>query len=221
MSISRRSRLLLGLICLCTSGCGGGSAARLIADLHDDDVQVRRKAARALADSQFADDERVVPALTAATRDADLLVQEAAITSLGQFGALAQSALPELEQAIGSTEPSIRLATALAMSKIDPTTTAFQQVLIESLRSGHAPLFLEVGQLGKNAQWAIPTLVDLLADQQTHVRALSARALGEIGISNDKVDTALKRRLQDREPSVRRAAEAAIEQLRKSASPED
>jgi HEAT repeat protein len=136
------------------------------------------------------------------------------MASLGQFGTLAISALPELEQALGSSEPSIRLAAALATSKIDPTSTAFKPVFIESLRGGNAPLFLEVGQMGKNAQWAVPALVDLLADQKTHVRALAARALGEIGISNDKVDAALKRRLQDREPAVRRAAEAAIDKRR-------
>ena len=219
MSTNRVTQFSIAFVCICTLGCGD-PASPLLAQLRDDDVQVRRKAARTLADARFVNDERVVPALAAATRDADLLVQEAAITSLGQFGTLAESALPELEQALGSLESSIRLAAALAMSKIDPTSKSHQQVLIESLRNGHAPLFLEVGQMGKNAQWAVPTLVDLLTDQQTHVRALAARALGEIGTSNDKVDAALKRRLQDREPAVRRAAEAAIEQLRISATTE-
>jgi HEAT repeat protein len=150
MSTNCVAHFSIAFVCLCALGCSDPTGS-LLAQLHGDDIQTRRKAARALADSQFADDERVVPALTAATRDDDLLVQEASITALGKFGTLAESALPELEQALSSTEPPIRLAAALAISKIDPTSTAFQQVIFESLRNGDPPIFLDVGQMGKNA----------------------------------------------------------------------
>jgi HEAT repeat protein len=211
MTTERIFQVPAWLLFLLIVGCGG-ETSRLIAELHHDDATVRTKAARALADPQFADNPSIVAALTAAIDDAEPSVQEAAIITLVPFGEAAKPALPKLEASLDSTHPAVRLSAARAIAHIDPASTHYQSALIEALRSGNAPLFLEVQQLA-NAQWAIPTLIDLLAHRQTHVRALSAQTIGVIGHNNAEVTSALKRRLQDAEPPVRRAAETALSQL--------
>jgi HEAT repeat protein len=200
------------LSCLFILGCGG-SASRLIAELDHEDPQVRRQAARALSDSQYAGDERVVAALVGAVADADVGVSQAAITTLGRFGEAAKPAVPVLEGSLSHSESRLRLAAARSLAKIDPQSTRYQQEFLEALREGNGPVFLEVGRMGKKAQWAVPTLVELLNHQQTHVRALAAQTLGEIGIASDEITSALQRRLQDSEPSVRHAAQSAIKRL--------
>jgi HEAT repeat protein len=207
----RLVRAPAGLLCLSILGCGG-EASRLIAELRHDDANVRLKAARALADPVFAGDERVVAALTAAIDDSDPAVQEAVVTTLVTFGEAGAPALPALEGLLTSRDPAVQLAAARAISRIEPESTNYRPALIESLRAGHAPLFLEVQEM-PDAQWAVPTLVELLSDSRTHVRALSAQALGNIGHADDEVIAALKRRLQDGEIAVRRAAKAALDHL--------
>ena len=68
--------------------------------------------------------------------------------------------------------------------------------------------------MGPDAEWAVATLIKLTSHPQTHIRALSARALGEIGITTDQVQSTLKKLLRDRELPVRQTAETALEQLR-------
>jgi HEAT repeat protein len=121
--------------------------------------------------------------------------------------------VPALERVLGDTDTSVRLSAAVALQKIDPANQSFRPLLIESLEAGHAPLFLEVGRMGPDAEWAVPTLVTLLTHPQPQIRALSARALGEIGVAGRIVETALKQRLRDDSAAVRRAAERALEQI--------
>lgn len=211
MSCKRAAWLALGCLCLWTAGCGGPSTAELIRQLGDADPVVRRAAVEALAE-QTGKGERVVAALTTAVGDADPSVRVIAITALGEAGA--DSSLAALEQALENPIETTRVVAALAIQKIDPQAESYQRVILESLRGGNGPLFLEVGQMGTDAAWAVPTLIELTSHPRTHVRGLSARVLGEIGVADERVISALERRLNDSEPGVRHAAEFALGQLR-------
>jgi HEAT repeat protein len=203
----------VGLLCVLAQGCSNRATTRLIAQLGDADPHSRSKAARALALPEHAGDARVVPALVRAVGDVSPLVQETAITSLGQFPESAEPALSALAEALHSNTTPVRVAAALAIAKIDSQATNYREVMLESLREGNASMFLEIGQLGRRAEWAAPSLVSLLTHPRTHVRALAARALGEVGIANDQIHSALRQRLKDREPPVRQAAAVALEKL--------
>lgn len=205
------------LACLCwlilfTPGCDN-STDRLIAQLCNDDVEARRAAARALAD-QRGHAAEVVSALSDAVQDPDLEVRELAIGALREMHGEAVDALPALEQALADPELSVRFSAALAMQKIDPGNEAYVPVLLESLRSGHGTVFIEVGRMGAEAEWAVPTLIELLSHQEATIRALAASTLGRIGTASGDAEQALERTTRDPEPAVRRAAESALEQIR-------
>jgi hypothetical protein len=184
----------------------------LIAELRDGDPAARRSAARALAAEQHNADEAAA-ALAAALQDSDLEVRELAADSLGRIGPAAKSALPALQQSLQDSESSVRRMAALAIHQLNPSDERYRRVLIEALRAGDGPVFLELGRRGAAAEWAVPALVELLSDPRVQVRTLAARALGEIGFAGNDVEAALRRRLRDAEPVVRKEAENALQQI--------
>ena len=161
MPSSHASRILLvwgGLLAL---GCSH-STDKLIAQLGDADPVVRRATARALGEEQGSSADAVA-ALGHAIKDSDIEVRENAADALGQQGTAAKSSVRALEQALDDPELSVRLKAALAIRSIDPASQSYVPVLIASLRAGHGPVFLEVGRMGTDADWAVPTLVALLS----------------------------------------------------------
>ncbi len=210
MPTNSSPRLIVVCSVLFVVGCGN-STERLIAQLGDADLEIRRAAAHALAE-QSDEGERVVAALSTASRDPDIEVKEVVITSLGSMGSRATTSLPALEQSLLDSELSVRVAAALAIEKIDPRSKSYVPVFTESLRAGHGPVFLEVGRMGTDAEWAVPTLVALLSDRRASIRALAADTLGKIGVADGNVKAALERSLRDDSPGVRKAAQRALEQ---------
>jgi len=143
--------------------------------------------------------------------DSDPRVRRAAIDALADEPGDVAVTVPALARVLADTDTSVRLSAAVALQKIDAGNPSFPPVLIESLEAGHAPMFLEVGRMGRDAEWAVPTLLKLLSHPQPQIRGLAARALGEIGIADTSVTAALERRQRDEAPAVRRAAERALE----------
>jgi HEAT repeat protein len=116
------------------------SAASAIAErLQDDDsVFVRMAAARALG---VLGTEGEVPALTAALSDEAFHVRQSAIWSLGRLGALAESALPELERFTESPErfPQAELTVAeLAQLAIDEINHAVEEARVAAEAAAQA-----------------------------------------------------------------------------------
>jgi len=106
----------------------------------------------------------------------------------------------------------------VAIEHIDPANQNIRPGLIEALEAGHAAMFLEVGRMGQEAAWAVPTLVKQLSHPQPQIRALAARALGEIGVADGDVEAMLERRLRDDAPAVRKAVRRALEQIQAPAA---
>jgi HEAT repeat protein len=155
-----------------------------------------------------------VAALAGATKDPDLEVREAAVTSLSHLGSSAKSSLSALEESLRDPEASVRLLAAMAIQKIDPQSKSYATVILDSLNAGDGPTFLDVGQMGSAATWAVPTLIKLLSHPRTGIRALAARTLGDIGSGAIDAQSALKQALRDPNPAVRNAAERALNRIR-------
>ena len=70
-----------------------------------------------------------------------------------------------------------------------------------------------LGQRTGDADTVMPILIESLKDDDTYVRRDSARALGRFGPLAKPATAALQARLSDREPSVRKAAAAALKAI--------
>jgi HEAT repeat protein len=162
--------------------------------------------------------EKAFSSLSGALADSDLDVRELAAQSLGEIGAQAKSGLPALERALDDPELSVQHTAALAIHRIDPQAESYQPVLSAALRAGDGPVFLEVGRMGTEAKWAVPTLTALLSDPRPQIRALAAHTLGEIGPVASDASAALQRTVRDPEASVRKTAQNALRQIGAAAS---
>lgn len=205
----RRSTVALVLFAL---GCGGGADVdALIAQLGDADSSVRITAAAALGKLGAAAESAVVP-LQEALRDPHPEVRQASARSLGEIGEPSRSATPALETALSDEDLRVQLAAAWALVKLDPAGRKYAHVLTATMKLGEGGTIVAVGNLGPSADWAVPTLVELLSDQRPNTRRLAADALGRIGPTGDAV-TALQQATQDADDRVRAAATAALAQV--------
>jgi HEAT repeat protein len=217
MSI-RISLALTGVVlCLMLIGCGRGGPDQLISRLQSADVQTRRTAARECGHDPNLDD-RIVAALTHAVTDSDAEVRCLSIESLGKQGPNARSTVPVLAAALKDSESSVRLQAALAIQKIDPTNSSFAPVLIETMRDGDGRVLLAVGAMGKQAGWAVPTLISLLSHPSPNMRTLAAQTLGRIGPTASTALGPLRQATRDANLVVQRAAQRAIDQIEPSAT---
>jgi HEAT repeat protein len=199
--------LLAAFVC----GCWG-TTNKLAVDLANNDPKVRRAAAQALGDAPQQATGLVIAALASASKDPDREVRELAVAALGRVGPAAKSSESSLEAALGDEEKSVRICAALALEKVDPGNERYEPVVLEALNAGDGPVFLDVGRMGADAKWAVPTLTKLLSDPRAGIRALAARTLGEIGAASE-AESRLKQSLNDSDPAVRTAAKKALEQI--------
>ncbi|HEY2759597.1 MAG TPA: HEAT repeat domain-containing protein [Pirellulales bacterium] len=203
---------LLINLCGWAVGCGADPDGQSIAQLQSADVEARRAAARALAQNGHSEN-RVIVALTKAAADRDAEVKSLAIGALGRIGKSAASSLPALTANLQDPQPAVRLSAALAIQKIEPKSSAFVPVLIGAMRAGDGHVLLDVGAMGKDGAWAVPTLIELLAHPLPQVRALAAQTLGRIGPPAAAAKPALQRATHDSNPAVGQAAHRAIERI--------
>lgn len=207
MSVNSAMRLACLGFALMMLGCGVNRTDELITQLNDDDLEDRRTAVKELADCEG---DEVTAALASVLDDTDTSVRRLAITAIGQRGPLAVAQLPSLLPALEDPMLSVRLATALAIQKIDPDNEDFVPVITDALLAGEGGIFLEVAEMGPDAQWAVPTLIRLLSHPETKLRALTAVTLGRLGPTARNAEPALRKALKDPQDPVRNAAQAAL-----------
>lgn len=70
-----------------------------------------------------------------------------------------------------------------------------------------------LGERPKDAERAVPALIELLKDPDAFVRRDAAQALGSLGPRAEPAATALRAAAQDRNAHVRRAATEAIQKV--------
>ncbi len=206
ISDARASALLLLVL---ATGCGDGDrVTQLVAQLRDANVELRIAAAEALGE-MGAEASAAVPALGEALRDVHPGVRQAAGRALGRMGDGARPALASLETALDDSELTVQLAAAWALVKLDPGARKYVPVLSATMQAGEGGTILAVGNLGPEAEWAVPILAKLLQDKRAGVRRLAAEALGKIGPQGDAT-AALEQATRDADDQVRAAAESAL-----------
>ncbi|MBI3466034.1 MAG: HEAT repeat domain-containing protein, partial [Planctomycetes bacterium] len=160
----------------------------LIRALEDDAPELRRAAAKALAQAGPVAGA-AVPSLVRALRDEAGIVRAYAATALGKMGRAAASTVPALlECLIGDESEYIRADAATALGEIGPAATSAIPALIEFLTevksdSLRASASTALGRLGSAASAAVPALVACLTQDSTPDPQLSraaARALRKV-----------------------------------------
>jgi HEAT repeat protein len=212
MSISVSRRLPYLGLCLLLIGCHSDPGGDLIAQLQNPDVEIRRAAARTLG-QQTNVDNRAVVVLTKTVADSDAEVRRLSINALGKMGPAAESSVPALIAALQDPEATVRQRAALAIQKIDPKNPNFLPVLVSAMRAGDGRILLEVGAMGKDGAWAVPTLIGLLSHELAQVRALAAQTLGRIGPAAIDAKAALQRVAHDPNVAVQTAAHDALNRI--------
>jgi HEAT repeat protein len=198
------------------AACGCGDPTdRLIAQLGDADTSARLAAARTLAENPITD-ERVLTALATSVSDSDAQVRFFAIKALAKCGPAARASVPALKSALTDSEKQNRIAAAFALLRIEPADRSFEPVLVSAMREGDGKTLLEVGQLGADAAWAVPTLIGLLTHQSPQVRVLAATDLGRIGPAARSAKGALQSALKDSNAAVKHAAKTSLERIESS-----
>jgi HEAT repeat protein len=158
------------------------AAPALVRALSDSNRFVRWAAARTLGRMAPADAREAVPALARLINPwEDLSVRLAAITTLGQYGSEARSAVPVLASAVGKSDVELRMAAIKALEAV-----------------------------GTDAAPALPAIGWGLRDSSPQVRAESARVLGRFGPLAVRALPALNKALNDPAEEVRRNASEAI-----------
>jgi HEAT repeat protein len=204
--------LPLLVLWLVLSGCGREPVDKFVGQLSDADVTVRRAAARSF-DEKLGTDARAIEALTKCVADADAEVRYYSIEALEKCGSAAKPALPALKSALTDSEKRVSVRAAFAIHRIDPQDESFIPVLTSAMREGDGKTLLEVGELGADAAWAVPTLIGLLSHESAKVRVLAANDLGHIGPAAASAKTALQAAARDSNAAVKRAAQNALRQI--------
>ncbi len=167
----------------------------LVKQLKSPEADVRRNAARELAN--LGEEARpAVPALiTAIKQDRDLFVRRFAVQALGTAKADPKVAVPVLKPLIKDNEKELAEAAITALGSMGPTAVA---PLIDALNNKPKPLAKK--EKGKKTP-KVP-------DSSAHLRNKAAEALGQIGPEARAAVPALIQTLKD--PEVRAAAITAL-----------
>jgi HEAT repeat protein/lysophospholipase L1-like esterase len=189
-------------------------AAALFEALGDSSEAVRASAAQGLVRVRPVPGD--VPALAGALDSPDRYVAAFAAWSLGNLGAAAEPAVPDLVRVLAIDETNAVVAAALA--RVGPAAKAAVPELVKALASDDDGrrwrAARTLGRIGPAAEPAVPALSGALVDPNGVVRAHAARALGRIGPAAKPAAAALQRATGDREEGVRDEARLALERLR-------
>jgi HEAT repeat protein len=134
-----------------------------------------------------------VPELTKSLDSENEEVQYSAVYALGRIGEQAKDACPELLKLLGGEEEFAKIAAVWALTRIDPGRP-------------------EIAETG------LPILTRALQSGRELVRAEAASTLAEIGEPARPAIPALQAALNDPSPSVRQAAENAIQRIETGAA---
>lgn len=227
---------LLGLVCaaLLATTARGEDVAGLIKNLRDKDPEVRRAAAKGLADAG-AEAKPAVSALgDAVKKDKDMFVRRFAAQALGALGEDARDAIPALATALNDEKKEVAEASANALGKIGPSAvpalmdvlkTGKGVVVAKKPKGGKQPASEGVnaslkrkaveslGLIGPPAKEAVPVLMQNLKDKDIATEV--AITLGKIGPDAKEAVPALKDIAEDKKTRDRNLKLAAMQAVKK------
>lgn len=182
----------------------------LIATLHEPDIQLRSDAATALA--------RIgVPAfqqLTIALADVDPGVRNFAAYALGQMGAAAEAATPNLIGDFSDTNRDVRASAAYSAAIIGfPSMVAISNVLDHGDAQAREAAIRQLILSQRSVYSAVPGLLKMAQSEIPASRQQAIGALGALRIANDASVTALTNALYAAEPDIRLAAVKSLKMI--------
>lgn len=196
------------LAVLLLTGCGEGTADRLLRELQSTDAAVRQKAAQAVAEQKLSD-PRLIAALHRSTADPAAEVRRWSCRALGAIGD--STAIPVLEAGTRDKETPVRRAAALSLLTLAPDNAPARQELTEAIRSGDGGVIVLLTSWQPRPTWAVPTLLDLLRDRRPGIRRLAVEALAALGGEQPEVAAALRKLEKDPDDRVRESVAKALE----------
>lgn len=181
---------------LCAASVAGAPAGETLPELarklRDENETTRWRAAVKLSRMGT----RAVPVLTEALGDRDFRVRREAVTALRQIGAEAKMALPALVKALRDKDGEVRERAAETLGFLGPAAAPAVPELIRSVKLGGSGAVWALGAIGPQAKAAIPALTARLDDNEP-TRAAAARALGGIGVSDNRAAVKLAQMVKD------------------------
>ena len=187
----------------------------LMAAMKDSDVEVRRAAARSLAN---LDDPRAIPAFIEATRDSDAEVRATAAMALGQFED--PRGQPALLALLKDSDKHVRYAALSGLHSMPGTVPA--DAVLSALNDAdpeirQAAIGLAFNQVTDREEGTaadpryVAAFTKLLSDQNTEVRIQAVSALGEMGLT--QAPAPLLAAAKDQKPEVRGAVAASLARI--------
>lgn len=173
----------------------------LISFLKDKDQGYDRVAAPQAMVEIDPQSKEAVQALIEALNDEDPAIRQYSAMALGDYGTLAQGAVPKLieiikKDATTGREQDLREGAEEALGKIGGTSkdvAALTELLSDELSSTQAAAASALGKIGSESAGAVPGLIKLLSDKDEKVREAAITALGEIGPGASAAIPALKK----------------------------
>ncbi|MFO0846708.1 MAG: HEAT repeat domain-containing protein [Gemmataceae bacterium] len=222
---------LLTLTICAVSQCAGAEVKELVAKLRDADSDVRRAAAKGLAELG-AEAKPAVPDLVKATADRDLFVRRFAAEALGNVGPDAKAAVAPLARLLGDEKPEVQLAAVEALPKLGPASVAALTAAVKDPNRAAAvrkKAAQGLAAIGPEARKAVPALTDVLTGriaspkaprkgknlEDDDVRLDAAAALGAVAKPEDKAAVAALKSVSEGKQRNRALQKAARESLRK------
>jgi len=181
---SERERSTQAYAALMEIGPRGKAAVPKLVEAASNKTHRRRSGAIQLLGAIHRQPRLAVPVLLDCLAETNGYFRTFAAAALGAFGAEGRPALPALREALKDQDIYLAVAAASALLRIEETADMGWPLLIEELQS------------------PIPT----------H-RVEAARALGNLGLRAEEATSLLRRRLEDEDLRVRRAATLALEQI--------
>jgi HEAT repeat protein len=137
-----------------------------------------------------------------------------ATKALDAIGTDARAAVTALTEALADPDLTLRDHAAHALGAIGAAAGAAAPALVRALEAPESWVGDNVAAaLGRIGEPAVPALIEALKSPNPEVRRRAMRALGGVGRHATAALAALRQRLMDSDPDVRRAAEAAIKAI--------
>ncbi|MEQ8766338.1 MAG: HEAT repeat domain-containing protein [Planctomycetota bacterium] len=182
----------------------GRSALEWASDLGDSDARIRSRAAWALG-KMGPEAAPATPALIGALDDSSREVRRRAITTLGEIGPGAEEAIPRLIECLDRVDdptipfyygpPDGRRLAAAALGNIGRASVAPLRAALDDERENvRIGATIALGQLGPNAEDAVPDLVEMLGDDD-RLAGPALFALQAIGPKAQAAEQPIRERL--------------------------
>jgi len=131
------------------------------------------------------------------------------------LGAIGKDSLPELTNALGSSDARTRAAAIFGLRKLGPAAEPAVLPLLQRVTDSDADVRTRAHDaLVEMGPPAVPALVQAVEHEKGEVRRGAARALMHPGVSRRLVEPALLGMLHDDEPASRRQAVATLAAVR-------